>query len=47
MDLLLHRLDLGGVVLMERAEFLADHRHILEIRGHGIFAHILFSFLLK
>ena len=47
MDLLLHRLDLGGIVLMERAEFLADHRHILEIRGHGIFAHILFSFLLK
>ena len=46
-DLLLDRLDLSSVVLVERAELLADHRHILEIRGHGIFAHILFSFLLK
>ena len=47
MDLLLDRLDLSGVVLMERADVLTDHRHILEIRGHGIFAHVMFSFLLK
>ena len=46
-DLLLDRLDLSGVVLMERADVLTDHRHILEIRGHGIFAHVMFSFLLK
>ena len=46
-DLLLHRLDLSGVVLVECAQILADDRHALEIRGHGIFAHIKFSFLIE
>ena len=45
MDLLLYFLDLRRVLLAEVGHFLADDGHSLEIRGHRIFAHVLFSFL--